>query len=754
MENIINDSRFAHIASDPQFKRVPRSARKVKIDKRFQSMFSDKKFKVKYTVDKRGRPVNQSSTENFRKYYELSSSDEEDSASSDSENTVNQKTASKTDNIGIKNKELLEVKNKLNNSWIITNVDDHNEKSKCKLKKSHNKFIVEKEQTFVDSDEEFKENIKGRAGLSSDESEGSDNDINEIQKARLTNDVKEKLRDMRVDYARGMGTLFSDDSSSDDDSTDDESEDEVIEHGWGELDRDAEEIDEATSRLAVLHMDWDRIRAVDIMVLCSSFLPSNGVIKSVTIYPSEYGLKRMKEEELKGPLELVESNQGKQDTDGEETKEDTKYHIEKLRQYQLNRLKYYYAVVECDSAETANKLYTECDGLEYESSATKLDVRFIPDDVTFEQEPKETCTSLPEPNKYVPRYFVNTALQQGKVDLTWDENDPNRVEFTKKLKSGVDNISDTDLQAFLASSSSEGEEGRESGENVENDLKADSDNETKVSDADRITRYRALLAGIEEAEEKKKHRDVEMEITWGVGLKEKAQKFVDEKLKAPQTPFEQMLEKRKQKKKLKKEQKQKEKKEEGSDSDGKESGLFSDDDIPSDIDMSDPYFKEEVKKLKPKKKHKDKETNKNEEEENRKKAELELLLVDNEQEEKKSHFNLKSIQEQENDSKKKKRRKQLKKKKLKDTSTNIEDDFQVDVKDERFSALYTSHHFNIDPADPQFKKTKGTEALMMEKLNRRKQDDMGQPAAKIQRMDPELSVLVKSVKNKTLNNHH
>lgn len=109
------------------------------------------------------------------------------------------------------------------------------------------------------------------------------------------------------------------------------------------------------------------------------------------IYPSEFGKERIAEEEIKGPQELTEK---KLDSDAEdisdgdakedENEEGTSYNMEKLRKYQLNRLKYFYAVIECNSVAAADKLYKECDGLEYESTATKLDLRFIPDEMTFD----------------------------------------------------------------------------------------------------------------------------------------------------------------------------------------------------------------------------------------------------------------------------------------------------------------------------------------------------------------------------------
>lgn len=354
------------------------------------------------------------------------------------------------------------------------------------------------------------------------------------------------------------------------------------------------------------------------------------------------------------------------------------------------------------------------------------------------KEPKETCTEIPEPVKYQPRQFTTTALQQAKVQLTWDETDLGRQEFTQKLNSGkLQDVDESDLQTYLASASED-----DSGmiciydmilyskcpqltyiiRILDLDEKDVSDEASTVDSVsmtnnDSIGKYKSLLKAIEEEEEAKKKKDVELEFTWQIDAKEKANKLTEENIKDKEelTPFEQYLEKRKAKSKAKREERKKLKDDNQNDSE---------DSVPSDVDMNDKYFTEELKNGHSSncKKGKKNETglrrdSSNEQEEQQRNAELELLLMD-QKEDGKKHFNMKQIEENATMSKSKRKRLNKKKSTLSQEATK-EDDFEVDVKDPRFAALFTSHHFNIDPADPHYRKTKGTEALVTEKLKRR-----------------------------------
>lgn len=247
---------------------------------------------------------------------------------------------------------------------------------------------------------------------------------------------------------------------------------------------------------------------------------------------------------------------------------------------------------------------------------------------------------------------------------------------------------------------------------VDNEAEGNSDSKVKI---DPIEKYKALLRSIEEDEEKVKNKDdVELEVTWNTGAKEKVEKLVKEKQKSNEelTPFEQYLEKRKAKKKAKREEK-KRKEEQNNDSE---------DSLPSDVDMNDEYFAEELKNSKSLSRKKEKRDNEDnsvssDQEDERRKAELELLLMEQDENGGKKHFSMKEIEENATMSKSKRKRLSKKKKSAQEETKN--DDFEVDVKDPRFTALFTSHHFNIDPADSHYRKTKGTEALVSEKLKRR-----------------------------------
>lgn len=216
------------------------------------------------------------------------------------------------------------------------------------------------------------------------------------------------------------------------------------------------------------------------------------------------------------------------------------------------------------------------------------------------------------------------------------------------------------------------------------------------------------------------------------------------------TPFEKLLKKRKENKKQRKFQNKH--KEGNNNTSASDSEGASEDDVPSDIDMNDPYFAEEFNKpefknnksLDKKKQREDK--NSDHEEDEKRKAELDLLL---DEDDGKAHFSLKKIQDAENSSKKSKRKKKLKEKMMEKKQSLP--DFQMNLKDKRFCALYDSHHFNIDPSDPNFKKTKNMELLIQEKIKRRPVDSPSESEtpSKKSKEDAELSLLVKNIKRKT-----
>ncbi|XP_055977261.1 ESF1 homolog [Sorex fumeus] len=821
-QEIMSDQRFKRVTKDPRFWEMPEKDRKIKIDKRFRAMFHDKKFKLNYAVDKRGRPINHSTTEDLKRFYELSDSDSD--LSDEDKKELNQKKLKKKKpqtknkiepkNPVDKKKETKKTSQKDFENKSDLDVSDMVQKIKnsCKSQKVGSKISPKKNsEEFTQTSTKGKKKVQQTADLgpkgklktadseivkfpnvkysemrrkmcsvslktardgsssedlvdgemfdkddleedseSASEIDGDEKSEHEVMSSdgRSTddevNDEEDEDNDSEdddesesgPDLARGKGNIET--SSEDEDDLEDLLPGEsAFEHAWRELDKDAPRADEITRRLAVCNMDWDRLKAKDLLALFNSFKPKGGVIFSVKIYPSEFGKERMKEEQVQGPVELLSIPEDASEKDWTSR--------EKLRDYQFKRLKYYYAVVDCDSPETASKIYEDCDGLEFESSCSFIDLRFIPDDITFDDEPKDIASEV-DLTAYKPKYFTSAAMGTSTVEITWDETDHERIT-TLNRKFKKEELLDMDFQAYLASSSEDEveleEELQDDNEgNVEDNGQA---KKTQKDDEEQIAKYKQLLQVIQEKEKKGKENDMEMEIKWVPGLKESAEEMVKNKLEGKDklTPWEQFLEKKKEKKRLKK--KQKALAEEASE-----------DELPSDVDMNDPYFAEEVKKIgikKNLKSAKDGTCPVEEAEVERQKAEIALLLMD-EEEENKKHFNYNKIVEHQNLSKKKKKR-LIKKKEL------IQDDFEVNVKDTRFQAMYTSHLFNLDPSDPNFKKTKAMEQILEEKARQREQKEqelqqaIKKKESEIQKesqkksIDPALSVLIKSVKYKT-----
>jgi hypothetical protein len=672
---IVADPRFENIQTDPRYRLPSKRQTHVKLDKRFKHMLDDKDFSRNAAVDRYGRKLKKDDTkEKLKKFYQVDEDDEDD----------------------------------------------------------------EDEDDEADDDEEVQK---------------------ELKRINMESGSYDPARD------GGFESSSSEESSSEEENEVEDDEDEEAQ--FPDKEQSDVPIGEVTNRIAVVNLDWDNIRAEDLMAVFSSFVPTGGRVLNVAVYPSEFGKERMEREEVEGPPKEIFASSKKnnksddseeEEIDSDEEEEEIKnsmmkgddgeeFNSTQLRRYQIDRLRYYYAIIKFSSKDVAKHVYDLVDGAEYLSSANFFDLRFVPDDTDFsDDKSRDECHRIPD--AYKPTEFVTDALQHSKVKLTWDADDKSRKEAQARAFRGSHaDIDENDLKAYLGSDSSEDESEDDEDGGVEVvDTTGGEPSTTKLSkkEAER-QRMRAMLGLSAEPTRSKPDAPVgEMEVTFTSGLAGGHGKdtIFENEPEIEETTVEKYVRKERERKKRRKEKLKASKRgeeeqsanENAADSEDNEGGSA---EVPqqeeADAGFNDPFFEDPdgkataVSRRKEERRKKREERAAEEAASAAQRAELELLMVDDEKANIK-HFDMNEIEKAE-----KQARKKGKGKKGKKLEAAPADDFNVDVSDPRFSRLYDSHDFAIDPTNPRFKSTSGMKALLDEGRKRRRTGDDAETEAPVER---------------------
>ncbi|KAK8090705.1 hypothetical protein PG994_000210 [Apiospora phragmitis] len=650
----ITDSRFANFQTDERFRLPSRKLGKTKVDSRFSKVLKDDEFTAAATVDRYGRKLKADSKKEALKKLYEASDDEDD------------------DEDDIKNVEV-----------------DDDEVVEKELKKASKNYDPARGGGFSSSESEF--------DSESDEEE----EETAGEAATKASSSMQRLRDEEAEVETG----------------------------------------EVTSRLAVVNMDWDHVKSQDLMALFSSFVPKGGKIERISVYPSEFGKGRIEREELEGPPKEIfkkkvdsedeESEDEPEDGDSDED-EDEKikqdllkeedaddFNSDALRKYQLDRLRYYYAVVDCNNEACAESIYQATDGTEYQTTSNFLDLRFIPDGVTFDDEPRDSCTEVPA--SYRPTEYVTDALQHSKVKLTWDMHpeEASRKEDIKRAFTGSrSDIQENDLRAYLASDSEDSDAGAD-GLEADDGAHADEPKLSKKELARQRMREALGLGAEASTKSSKKEPTGEMEMTFTTGDLDGNETKTD----APEdeTTVERYMRKERERKAAKKDKSlskregakpAKASKEDSTEQDG-------------DVGFDDPFFTTEgpvkVSKTSQKKEERLKKRAQKEAEATEdaaEKARLQKLMADDSAgaAEHLDHFDMNEIARAEKQKDKKNKKKQ--KKDGAEDRGGLQQDFEMDVTDERFKKVFENHEFAIDPSDPKFQATPGMKKLLQERRKR------------------------------------
>ena len=315
------------------------------------------------------------------------------------------------------------------------------EKSRADKKKKNDKKLKKKQKDF--NEEKFNW---------SEESSEEDNDIK---------DEKELKRLL----------------GEDDHSINTDEEDEL----W-DKEKNAPTFEGSSTKLALMNYDWNFIGADEIFVLFSSFLPTDGYIKKVTVYPSQFGKEMMEREELEGPKAIWEhisktenlnltdkkideivktkskkpnSYMGEDWTASNNIEDENSLNVNLVRKYELTKQRYFYSVIELDSERAANYIYKHCDGSEFMRSGLTIDLRFIPEDLEFPYKPAKICKTMPTKKQTAIENFISRADSHTQVNFTWEAPDNSRYQHLYKMDDAE--LDEANLDEYMASSSDDQE---------------------------------------------------------------------------------------------------------------------------------------------------------------------------------------------------------------------------------------------------------------------------------------------------------
>ncbi|EST09815.1 hypothetical protein PSEUBRA_000202 [Kalmanozyma brasiliensis GHG001] len=831
------DPRFAKVHTDPRFLKPKRDDTKVVVDDRFKGLFEDDKSKKKKT-DKYGRKVGKgkSDADQMKRFYRLEEEDLDPSKGGSDDEEDSDEDAAPVDYA--RGEGMLESSSEEESSEAS---DDEDEGSDSEDDDSEEDDVMIGPSTVIDREKRKKAARNARFADDDDDDDGLGSDIGEID---LDEDVDEAVfaqLDAQAERAIAEGGIEDDESDSDAETSSSRRKSKGKEKARSKKSsKNKIPRGDDTCRLAAVNLDWDHVRAKDIYKVFSSIVSPTAAISAaealhahrqaattdsssraraapaisqvrgkllhVRVYPSDFGKERMAKEDLEGPPpEIFKGSKTLSDSDEEITAktiiqvdEGGEFDEEALRKYQLDRLRYYYAVATFDSRETARHVYNEIDGTEMERTANVFDLRFVPDGMDFaDGEEGRDAEFRDEATEDAANYkgvdFKTDALRHSRVKLTWDQDDPERSKLTRMVSRGglsKEQLRDDDFRAYLASDSEEEPDAEEiAAKNGRNRLRALL-NLDGGEDGGFGKKGKRNGGVFDDPRHDDDEEQGEMQITFMPGLSEAAAKKAANGSKKSAEGDETTLEKYLRKQKEKKERKKARRGEEPLDEAEEEVAVDGAIDN-TDAGFDDPFFNEDMDmeaalaaefgdsapSTKSSKKIKSKTTKPAPVEEDpaeaaRQHAQLTSLIGSTNDEltqDGRQHFDMKDILRVESgkDAKRAKLLKRLSKKKQREEAQFqerkgaplVQDTFEIDAKDDRFSALMDDHRFAIDPTHPGFAKTKAMQKIMDERrgrLDRLNGDDvpMGREGKRKTggdgegKGDGELSALVEKLKRR------